>query len=159
MSDTAIRIRRATAADCGALAEVLAALGFDQLTALSQEQRQAQVARHMEALLGNEFSAVWVAEAQSSIVGYAAAHWIPVLGLAGPEGYVSELFVRADWRGRGAGTALLEVVERAARDHGCVRLSLLNLRARAAYRRGFYPQRGWVERDAANFVRRLEEAR
>jgi hypothetical protein len=51
---------------------------------------------------------------------------------------------------------LLDSLEAEARTRGCARLSLLNLRERESYRRGFYLKRGWTERaDAANLIKKL----
>jgi GNAT superfamily N-acetyltransferase len=97
---------------------------------------------------------VYVAETEEGeIAGYAAVHWLPYLLLLGPEGYVSELFIRESDRGQGIGTQLLEVVKQEAEARGCARLMLLNMHERESYRRGFYKKQGWEERpDAANFV-------
>jgi GNAT superfamily N-acetyltransferase len=92
------------------------------------------------------------------ITGYVAVHWIPYQFLPGPEGYVSELFVLADARGQGVGKELLARVKEEGRLRGAVRLSLLNLRTRPSYLRGFYSKDGWVERpEAANFIFRFDE--
>jgi GNAT superfamily N-acetyltransferase len=73
--------------------------------------------------------------------------------MAGPEGYVSELFVRESARGQGVGGQLLDAIETEARARGCTRLSLINLRHRESYRRQFYVKAGWQERGAAaNFI-------
>jgi GNAT superfamily N-acetyltransferase len=73
--------------------------------------------------------------------------------VAGPEGYVSELFVREPARGQGVGGQLLDAIESEARARGCTRLSLINLRQRESYRRQFYVKAGWQERGtAANFI-------
>ena len=97
--------------------------------------------------------------AQSSdgkIVGYGSVHWLPYLFLQGPEGYVSELFVRESARGQGIGRELLRKIEAEARARGCVRLSLINLRNRESYMREFYVKSGWEERpEAANFIYRI----
>lgn len=94
-----------------------------------------------------------VAESETGgIIGYSAVHWLPHLLLAGPEGYVSELFVRRSQRGNGIGRMLLEEVKRRAAERGCSRLSLLNGRIRESYERGFYRKAGWTERpDLVNF--------
>jgi GNAT superfamily N-acetyltransferase len=77
--------------------------------------------------------------------------------LSGPEGYVSELFVAEAARGRGVGTRLIEAIESLARQRGCARLMLLNVRERESYQRGFYTTRGWHERlNVANFIKPLE---
>ena len=40
-----------------------------------------------------------------------------------------------------------------AQKRGCSRLSLVNMRQRESYQRGFYKSRGWQERpEAANFI-------
>jgi len=98
---------------------------------------------------------VYVAEdSAGAVVGYAAVHWLPYMLLAGPEGYVSELFIQESARGKGAGTKLLEVIEAEAKERGCSRLMLLNLRQRESYQREFYKKHGWEERPGvANFVR------
>jgi GNAT superfamily N-acetyltransferase len=100
---------------------------------------------------------VYVAEtAQGELAGYLSVHWLPYLFLPGPEGYISELFVRPEARGQGIGSRLLEAAREEAEARGCTRLSLLNMRNRESYLRGFYGQHGWEERpDAANFILRL----
>ena len=76
--------------------------------------------------------------------------------MRGPEGFVSELFVRDSARGHGVGKQLLEAIETEARARGCVRLSLINLRSRESYQRQFYIKAGWEERnEAANFIYRI----
>jgi GNAT superfamily N-acetyltransferase len=50
--------------------------------------------------------------------------------------------------------SLLEVIEAEAKERGCSRLMLLNLRQRESYRREFYKKHGWEERPGvANFIR------
>jgi GNAT superfamily N-acetyltransferase len=81
---------------------------------------------------------------------------LPYLILAGPEGYVSELFVSDSARGIGIGTQLLKAVEAMAISRGCSRLMLLNRKTRESYERGFYRRLGWEEREEfANFVLHL----
>ncbi|MCL6477309.1 MAG: GNAT family N-acetyltransferase [Peptococcaceae bacterium] len=76
------------------------------------------------------------------VIGYTAVHWLPYLILAGPEGYVSELFIRRSVRGNGVGRMLLEEVKKQAVLRGCSRLLLLNGRNRESYVRGFYKKLG-----------------
>ena len=103
---------------------------------------------------GDGSHSTFVAEASGGeITGYGSVHWLPYLFMSGPEGYVSELFVRAPARGHGIGRALLKVIESEARARGCQRLSLTNLRNRESYKRQFYLKAGWHERsEAANFI-------
>ncbi len=151
-------IRRAEPSDADAIADLLRALNtFHALEGMPPEAVRAQVTRNLDRCLADSSHSVYVAvEAGGSIAGYAAVHWLPYLFLPGPEGFVSELFVDEAARGQEIGTQLLEVVKREAAGRDCSRLSLLNMRQRESYRRGFYGKRGWEERpEAANFILRL----
>jgi GNAT superfamily N-acetyltransferase len=81
----------------------------------------------------------------------------PYLFHAGPDGYISELFIKDTARGNGFGTALLEAIKAEAERRGCQRLFLLNIRTRESYQRHFYAGCGWEEwTDAAVFLYRLD---
>ena len=151
----AFEIRRAQAADVDTIADLLRNLNyFHRLEGQSQEQVRAQVRRQLGLCLGDDGHSIYVAAAgDAPLLGYVAVHWLPYLFLPGPEGFVSELFVAETARGQGVGTRLLQAVKEEARVRGCARLSLLNMRERESYQRGFYSKDGWEERpDAANFV-------
>jgi GNAT superfamily N-acetyltransferase len=152
-------IRTARPDDAAALADLLVSLGWFQhyFTGVSPEAVQEQVGRHLGQCLANASHSVYVAETPAGeLAGYLAIHWLPYLFLPGPEGFISELFVSEATRGQGIGTRLLEAAREEARGRGCARLSLINIRTRESYVRGFYKQRGWEERaDAANFVLRV----
>jgi GNAT superfamily N-acetyltransferase len=155
-------IREGVSADAGGIAEVLRSL--DWLARFQQQTEEVTKQQVYEMLLvcfRDDSHAVYVAEedGSSGILGYGVAHWLPYPVLAGVEGFVSDLFVRADSRGRGVGTALLARIKADAIERRCCRLSLLNARSREAYERGFYRKAGWEERDGmANFVLRLPPA-
>jgi GNAT superfamily N-acetyltransferase len=149
------QIREATLADAEALRALIESIeGFASLKALPESERQARVAHHLSLALSNPSHQVYVAtDDDGALVGYVAVHYLPYLILAGPEGYISELFLHESARGRGIGTQLLEHVQQAARSRGCQRLSLLNMQDRESYLRGFYHKNGWQERaDARNFI-------
>jgi GNAT superfamily N-acetyltransferase len=148
-------IRKASAGDAIALADFIRDLKhFRRLEGLSREAVREQVQKHMRLVLASPSHSLYIAEdTGGKIAGYTNVHWLPYLFLPGPEGYVSELFVAESARGHGVGTQLLEVVKAEARAGGCSRLSLLNMRERESYQRGFYAKDGWEERtDAANFI-------
>jgi GNAT superfamily N-acetyltransferase len=152
-------IRKARQADTQALTDLLVGLNWFEhyFAGASREALQDRVGPHLERCLADISHSVYVAEmAQGDIVGYLSVHWLPYLFLPGPEGYISELFVRAEARGQGIGSELLEAAREEAEARGCTRLSLINMRQRESYLRGFYAKRGWEERpEAANFIMRL----
>jgi len=153
-------IRVAQDVDAAGIAELLRQTGlWERIKAQTPEETTAQVLRHLHLCLADNSHSIFVAvDENNDVAGYIAAHWLPYLFLAGPEGYVSELFIHPEGRGQGLGRQLLDTIKAEARQRGCVRLSLLNARQRESYMRGFYQKQGWQERDhMANFVLWLSE--
>jgi GNAT superfamily N-acetyltransferase len=153
-----VQIRQVSANDAPQLAELLREIGwFESFTNQPFETAIRQVRLHIEQCLADNSHSIFVAEQRDGkIVGYGSVHWLPYLFMKGPEGYVSELFVRESARGQGVGGELLRKIETEARARGCARLSLINLRNRESYMRQFYVKAGWEERaEAANFVYRI----
>ena len=151
-------VRPATASDAPALSTLLRELDtFPRLAGEPLEATRARVERHLGLCLQDTSHSVFVAPGASGrLLGYVAVHWLPYLFLTGPEGFVSELFVHPEARGRRLGSTLLRAVEEEAAARGCARLQLVNFRDRASYRRGFYAKAGWRERpDGASFVKDL----
>ncbi len=154
-----ILIRKATTQDIPALTHLLRGLNyFQRLEDQTYSETLAQVERQISADLSSDSHTLLVAEDENgSLKGYSAVHWLPYLFMPGPEGYISELFVSIDERSQGIGTRLLESIRLEAQKRGCTRLSLINMRQRESYQRGFYKSRGWQERpEAANFILLLE---
>lgn len=152
--------RRATLEDAPALTALLRSIGwFTRMDSEPETTTLQTVARHLEMGLATTSHSIYVAaDKDGRLIGYAAVHWLPYLFLAGPEGFVSELFVSESARGGGVGTLLLQAIEAEARERGCVRLQLINFRSRESYRRKFYEKSGWEERpDGASFVRLLSK--
>lgn len=149
-------IRPAAPDDAPQLAALVRAL--ERFDHLREEPLPEAIARIQAALAGGDERSIHVATSEAGdLAGYVAVHWLPYLILRGPEGFVSELFIAPDARGRGIGSRLLATAVAEARARGCSRLGLLNNRRRESYERGFYAQHGWQERgDMANFVLYLE---
>jgi GNAT superfamily N-acetyltransferase len=150
-----VTIRKAHLEDAGELGCLLREI--DLFPAMQDEQpgeTLARVQRHLALCLQDNSHSVYVAEDRDGgLVAYISVHWLPYLMLKGPEGFVSELFVGEPFRDRGIGTRLLEGVQAEARQRGCFRLSLENMRGRESYQRRYYEKAGWEERpEAANFV-------
>ena len=153
-----IQIRKLSAQDAPQIAELLKQIGwFEAFKSESIEATSRQVRFYIEQCLADNSHSAFAAQSpDGKIVGYGSVHWLPYLFLQGPEGYVSELFVREFARGQAIGRQLLKTIETEAKARGCVRLSLINLRNRESYVRQFYIKAGWEERpEAANFIYRI----
>ncbi len=150
-----IPIRKAVFDDAAGIAKLLQGIGwFEAFSSREFKDSVTRVEGRLRQCLADDSHSIYVAESpHREIAGYGSVHWLPYLFMAGPEGYVSELFVRDDARGQGVGRQLLRIIEVEARARGCQRLSLINLRNRESYQRQFYLKAGWSERsEAANFV-------
>ena len=153
-----IQIRKAEATDVPAISNLLRSLNlFAHINNEEAQSTQQRVLKHLALCTSDDSHLILVAQTLGGeITGYCAVHWLPYLILAGPEGYVSELFIKEEFRGQGIGNNLLEAIKVEARNRGCSRLMLLNMRNRDSYKRQFYSKHGWEERpDAANFVFQL----
>jgi GNAT superfamily N-acetyltransferase len=152
------KIRTAKFTDCPSLAELLREVGwFEFIKNKTPEEASDHVAAHLADCLADESHSVYVGvDEEGDVAGYINVHWLSYLFLPGPEGYISELFLRPSARGKGLGAELLETVKAEAHERGASRLSLLNNRSRESYERGFYQKHGWEERQLmANFIYRI----
>jgi ribosomal protein S18 acetylase RimI-like enzyme len=147
-------IRASTCDDAQALTELLHAIeDLSQMAKESFEATLARVQKHLERIVRSNEHTLLVAEENNKIVGYVNAHWQPTMLRADGEGYISELFIHPDFRSRNLGTLLTEKVIEEGKARGCARLSLLNMRHKPSYGRGYDTKRGWQERpNAANFI-------
>ncbi len=143
-----MQIRVARPEDAAGIAELLRVIEwFSHLREQTFEDNREQVARQLVACQTDNSHVVYVAEENGKVVGYVSLHLLPYLFLPGPEGYVSELFVSEQVRGQGIGTQLLEAIQTEALARGCMRLRLVNNKARESYQRKFYEKHDWIERD------------
>ena len=150
-----ITVRSARQEDVPIIAEIIRNLGWfphaENESSLATERR---VLLHLELCDADDSHTVLVAEDdEGKVAGYVSVHWLPYLMLSGPEGYVSELFVSEDARGKGVGTALMNDIREFAIIRGCSRIMLLNDRNRSSHERDFYYRLGFEERpEMANLV-------
>ena len=153
-------IRSAQFFDCPALADLLREVGwFKFINSKSPAEATAHVEAHLAECLADESHSVYVGVDETArMVGYVSVHWQTYLFMPGPEGFISELFLRPTARGKGLGGELLDAVKEEALERGCHRLSLLNSTERESYERSFYQKHGWIERpDMRNFVYRFPD--
>ncbi len=132
----------------------------DLVTALAQERGGATDAGAVRAAaaecIGQLDHEIILASVGEEVVAYVAVHWVPFPMLGGREAYVSDLIVRADWRGYGLGNRLMNAAEERANEAGCERLMLNNCVAAESFERGFFAKAGFHQRtDFANFVKSL----
>ena len=152
-----IEICKAEQRDVPGIAEILQELGwFADITAETPAETREYIANELKLCQADDSHAVLVARvAGETVLGYVSVHWVPYLLHTGPDGYISELFIRDSARGQGIGSHLLETVEAEARRRGCTRLMLLNIRQRESYQRGFYSKHGWEERPQAATIMKI----
>ena len=150
-----MKIRNANLKDARAIAELLVNVDdYPNWKELGANKLEQTVQESLD--WKNDERLVFVAELEGRVVGYAIVYWLNYL-FSSKEGYVSELFIRSDASGQGVGTALLETIKTQAIARGCIRLTLVNLKDRESYRRGFYASRGWEEKsNTVRFALNLE---
>jgi GNAT superfamily N-acetyltransferase len=151
---TEVQIRGWQPADARGIAEILREVGWwDDVNDQPLSETVTQVRDRITASTETDDRTGFVALSGDHRVGYASVHWLPVTFLSGPEGHLSELFVRRSARGNGIGERLVSEVVSAGEHRNASRLTLVNGTDRESYRRGFYAELGWTERDRlANFV-------
>lgn len=156
-SELRLLIRKATPEDAPALALLLHSIGeFSRVQSETVERTTELLQQYLDQCCASASHSVYIALYGRTTAGYISVHWLPYLFMAGPEGFVSELFVEPQHRGKTIGNSLLNVVRSEAEQRGCSRLHLVNFRSRESYVRQFYAKAGWTERtDAADFIMKL----
>lgn len=149
-----MKIRIAESKDVNQLLDILSDTGwFDEYFLRSLEPMEINIKRHLTDIIKSNEHIIIVSETGNIITGYLSLHWLPYLFMEGREGFISELFIRNDFRGQGIGKKLIDYIKDIAKNKGCTRLSLLNGRNRDSYARNFYQKQGFIEREnIANFV-------
>ena len=150
-------IRAVKLEDAPALADLVRDLGeFSSVTEESPTVTFRRIEQYLRIITSSDSHTLLVAEENGALVGYCSAHWIPMMSRL--SGFVSELFVKASYRGRGVGTELIESIKVEAKARGAGRLHLENFRTKESYERSYYAKHGWQERPAAaSFILDLRE--
>ena len=153
-----MRLRACRQTDAPGLTALLHRLGgMSTIAAETPKTTQARIEKHLARIIASDEHTLLVAVEGEHLAGYISVHWHPTFLQADGEGFVSELFVHPDYRMKGLGSTLADQVRGEAEARGCSRLSLLNMKHKTSYERGFYQKRGWEERpNAANFVLELK---
>lgn len=147
-----VQIRRAEARDWVDILPLLTVLRREDG---SRSNVVGELSSRFDHHLDREDAAAFVAELNRLVVGFADVEFRSRLTDVRPYAKLRNLVVAADAQGRGIGRALVEAVERAARDRQCVFVTVESgndrLEAQALYRGLGYDQ------DAVSFTKRLDE--
>lgn len=132
MQDSPLHIRPATTADADTVAELAAEL------AQSFPFSRAAFDRGYPAVLAAGDACLLLATddrtGQAIPVGYLLGFQHPAFFANGPVAWVEEVLVRPEYRGRGAGRALMTAFEQHAAGQGCRLVALATRRAAPFYR-------------------------
>jgi GNAT superfamily N-acetyltransferase len=144
-----IMVRRANMGDVNGITRILRELlWFEEIDSESALETETRVLERLMLCQADLSHTVYIAEGDDGqVMGYANVHWLPYFYLKGLEGFISELFILEEHRGKGIGTLLLESIKQEAMDRGCSRLKLINMHKKESYHREFYKKLGWEERD------------
>jgi GNAT superfamily N-acetyltransferase len=141
MSESAIKIRHATGHDAAAVATLAGELA--QSFAFSREQFSSSYA----ALLDTGDACLLVADGGARPVGYLLGFWHLTFYANGPVGWVEEILVRGEDRGRGVGRSLMTAFEQWAARRGCTLVALATRRAAPFYSAlGYEPSASYLRK-------------
>jgi ribosomal protein S18 acetylase RimI-like enzyme len=152
-----LELRRARLADVEGLLELMAAFNRAERIPF----RRARVEPGLRRLLRERrLGVVVVAESgdRRRLDGYAVGTFGYDLEFAGPDAFLTELYVRPERRRRRLGARLLDAVAAALRDGGAAAVTLLVWRENRAARR-LYAQAGFEEVPRVAMIRRLRPRR
>lgn len=113
---TDIEIRRATSADCAALAGLLGQLGYPASA--------GELPARLDRFAAQPHAAVLVACREGDVVGVATVHVITPLHQTKDVAWLTALAIDEGARRQKVGRALVRAVEAFAREAGCDRLSV-----------------------------------
>ena len=149
-----MKIRKIKKSDTSEIIEFLKSIKKFNRLGLSESEAQNNIEKMIFMNIENSNNSIYVAEEEDKIIGFIGFHIIPYLILSGKtEGYISELFIREESRGKNIGGKLLDIVLKEAKEKDCTRLHLINFKDMESYKRGFYKKHGWEEREeGADFI-------
>ena len=142
MDGSRVQVRRAGPGDAGAVAGLAGELA--QSFPFSREQFDLAY----PALVASQDACLLVAAQDDECLGYVLGFRHLTFYANGPVGWVEEILVRPECRGRGLGRALMSAFERWATEHDCTLVALATRRAAPFYRALGY-------QDSAAYLRKV----
>ena len=142
MHNSRVQVRSARQGDAAAVARLAGELA--QSFAFSREKFDLSY----PALLASQDACLLVAAAGGDCVGYVLGFRHLTFYANGPVGWVEEILVRQEHRGRGLGRVLMSAFESWAAGQGCVLVALATRRAAPFYRALGY-------RESAAYLRKI----
>ncbi len=139
-------IRQAQPGDAGAIASLIAVLGY----ALDGDAVPGRLAAYTR-----EGSQVLVAVRDAVVTGFLSFHAIPLFHAEGFLGRITAMAVDPRHQRRGIGTALVLAAEQHAREHGCTRMEVTSGDRRVKDAHVFYAGLGYAV-DCRRFLKHLE---
>ena len=116
---------------------------------------ETMLRRNLSALLANpNFGLIYLARNEQAVVGYLVICFDYSLEYRGKGAWVDELFVEPSHRGQGIGTGLLDLAERASREHGAQVLHLEVNHSNPTI--DLYRRRGFVEHERYLMTKSLD---
>lgn len=128
MDGSRVQVRRARTGDAVAVAGLAGELA--QSFPFSRDQFDLAY----PALVASQDACLLVAAEDGECLGYVLGFRHLTFYANGPVGWVEEILVRPECRGRGLGRALMSAFERWAAGHGCTLVALATRRAAPFYR-------------------------
>ena len=142
MDGSRVQVRRARTGDAGAVAGLAGELA--QSFPFSRDQFDLAY----PALVASQDACLLVAAEDGECLGYVLGFRHLTFYANGPVGWVEEILVRPECRGRGLGRALMSAFERWAAGHDCTLVALATRRAAPFYRALGY-------QDSAAYLRKV----
>lgn len=123
---------------------------FDHLP-FAEETRHRTIAQFMQ---NSQLGRLWVICAGEEPIGYLALTLGYSFEFGGYDAFIDELYIRADYRGRGVGTLALQVAENACRALQ-VRALHLEVDRENVSAQGLYRKVGFVKHDRYLLTKRI----
>lgn len=142
MDGSRVQVRRARTGDAVAVAGLAGELA--QSFPFSRDQFDLAY----PALVASQDACLLVAAQDDECLGYVLGFRHLTFYANGPVGWVEEILVRPECRGRGLGRALMSAFERWATEHDCTLVALATRRAAPFYRALGY-------QDSAAYLRKV----